>query len=455
VRLGSGTVQQAIVGHHEIPALDGIRALAALSVLFYHSFQLWRYPKVVLDHDITIPWNYTQTGVHLFFVLSGFLLFLPYARTMLEDRPLPGARRFYQRRALRILPTYWVCMVVLVLAQWPAFASPTGLANVATHTVLLHDDFQQFNRAIEGPFWTLAIEAQFYVLLPLLAVGIAGIVGRTRSARRLILGVLAILLAVFALRGLGALAEHAATQMAGGAAAVPLHVVALAIMGTQGKFLEVFALGMLASALYLVMVEQRRLRPSTTRWLGLGLLGAALALAVALAPAINQRNIAVPAYELVAQPGNWSAFFGPFLTGMSYACFLLAVLWIGGGFSGLFASLPLRLVGVMSYSLYLWHLPIVHGMLPLTPALSLAERVSAALAVAGVSYWLLERPFLRRKARLGAPQALGVSGSVAQALQTARRVTSLAKWRVVLAMGSVFGQSRQQGAVTEQESHAD
>ncbi len=79
-------------------------------------FQLHQYPKHLLNWDISVPWNYAQTGVHLFFVLSGFLLFLPYARAMLQDRPLPTARRFYQRRALRILPAYWVCMIALVLS---------------------------------------------------------------------------------------------------------------------------------------------------------------------------------------------------------------------------------------------------------------------------------------------------------------------------------------------------
>jgi peptidoglycan/LPS O-acetylase OafA/YrhL len=398
MRLGFVSARLSGSGPQEIPTLDGVRALAALSVLFFHSFESGQYPKQVFNWDISVPWNYAQTGVHLFFVLSGFLLFLPYARAMLQDRPLPAAGRFYQRRALRILPAYWVCMIALVVIQWPSFASPTGATNIAAHTVLLHDDFRLFNRSIEGPFWTLAIEVQFYALLPLLAAGVARVVGRTQSALRLILGVLALLVGALAVRGLDALTQNVASQFEG-APTVALTLFVRATMGMQGKFLEVFALGMLCSVLHLAMTEQWPMATHTMRWLGLGLLGVALMTATILAPALLQTHLEAPAYDLASQPGNWLAFFSPFLVGLGYSSFLLAVLWIGGGLSALFASAPLRFLGVMSYSLYLWHMPIVQGTVPLAETLPVAGRVLAALVVAYLSYRILERPFLRRKER--------------------------------------------------------
>src|SRR5215831_20297932 len=96
-------------GPHEIRALDGLRAVAALNVLVYHAIRAITHQVSVFGLDLTFAWYYTQTGVHLFFVLSGFLLFLPCARAMLLARPLPSARQFYRRRALRILPAYYVC----------------------------------------------------------------------------------------------------------------------------------------------------------------------------------------------------------------------------------------------------------------------------------------------------------------------------------------------------------
>ncbi len=283
-----------------------------------------------------------------------------------------------------------------MLIQWPSFVSPMGVTNVATHTVLLHDDFRLFNRSIEGPFWTLAIEVQFYALLPLFAAGVARMVGRTRSTVRLILGVLALLVGALALRGLDALAQNVASQTEG-VPAIALALFVRATMGMQGKFLEVFALGMLCSVLHLAMIEQRPVASHTMRWLGLGLLGGALVTATVLARVIFGKHLEAPAYDIASQPGNWLAFFSPFLVGLGYSSLLLAVLWIGGGISALFASAPLRFLGVMSYSLYLWHLPIVQGTVPLAKPLPVTGRVLAAVVVAYLSYRLLERPFLRRK----------------------------------------------------------
>src|SRR5215470_6644912 len=102
-------------GPQEIRALDGLRAAAALSVLVYHAIRAITHQVSVFGLDFTFAWYYTQTGVHLFFVLSGFLLFMPYARALVLGRPLPSARQFYRRRALRILPAYYVCLAILVL----------------------------------------------------------------------------------------------------------------------------------------------------------------------------------------------------------------------------------------------------------------------------------------------------------------------------------------------------
>ncbi len=62
------------------------------------------------------PINYGRTGVHLFFVLSGFLLFLPYARWLFGMGQRPSAQLFYKRRVLRIGPAYWACLAILLLA---------------------------------------------------------------------------------------------------------------------------------------------------------------------------------------------------------------------------------------------------------------------------------------------------------------------------------------------------
>src|SRR6476660_7671196 len=99
-----------------IPALDGVRTLAVLLVMFFHAW--WVMPERIAlgANALTQPVYYLWTGVHLFFVLSGFLLFLPYARWIQDDRSRPSAYLFYKRRFLRIVPAYWASLVILTLA---------------------------------------------------------------------------------------------------------------------------------------------------------------------------------------------------------------------------------------------------------------------------------------------------------------------------------------------------
>lgn len=383
----------------EIPALDGVRAFAALSVVFYHSFQLLAPRKMILGADVTIQWNFAQTGVHLFFVLSGFLLFLPFARAILQGRPLPAARRFYARRALRIVPTYWVCLVVLVLVQLPQLLSTRGIASILAHAVFLHDDFRTFNRSIEGPMWTLAIEAQFYLVLPLFAWGIAKLVGATRSAARLGLATCGLLLAVLGLRALDALAQGPLPRLHG-IAYTAVFVPTRMTQGIQGKFLEVFVLGMLCAVCYLVLIEQRRVSAMVVRGVGLGLLAVAVVAGVVLPPLLQSREFIVPPADILAAQRHPLDFFGPLLTGSGYAAFMLAVLLVGGPLRVLFAWAPLRFIGIMSYSLYLWHLPFLQGWMPFMHDLTLPARVATAFAVAFISYLLLERPFRAGRQRI-------------------------------------------------------
>ncbi len=68
-------------GPGEIASIDGLRAIAALSVMLFHAYYLVSR-SVGAGVDVTALWNYGQSGVHLIFVRSGFLLFMPYARAM-------------------------------------------------------------------------------------------------------------------------------------------------------------------------------------------------------------------------------------------------------------------------------------------------------------------------------------------------------------------------------------
>src|SRR5439155_21357650 len=175
-------VRAPAAGLHErirVPAADGFRAFAALSVVLYHCMYGAGLP--LLGSDLLR--NYLMAGfvgVDFFLVLSGFLLFLPVAaaRGRFGD-----VRSYALRRVARILPAYYVALVATVGLL--LFLSRTRAYGLTRHNLglnlLLHATFLQHNVGsalglpegfgINGAVWTLSIEALFYAILPLVAVG--------------------------------------------------------------------------------------------------------------------------------------------------------------------------------------------------------------------------------------------------------------------------------------------
>jgi peptidoglycan/LPS O-acetylase OafA/YrhL len=335
--------------------------------------------------------------VQLFFVLSGFLLFRPYARAMLSGVPLPSWARFYQRRALRILPVYWAALAVMLLTQWPVASRPLWL-NAFTHVALLHDYFPRFNRDLDGPFWTLAVEAQFYLLLPLVAAGVARVVARARSAARLIGALVGVIALAELLRWLDTLLMASVTSqaLARGGWETARWILALATMGMQGKDLEVFFVGALCATLYVIGTEREGLGRHAQRRAARGLIAAGLLISI----------LAAPAWQLSAVMFTPGARWGlaiisyPLVVGLSFGALTLGIVWGGPLIRGVFEAPPLRFFGLISYSLYLWHLPILHGDLAIFASLPLWLRLVCVLLVSYLSYQALERPFLRRRQRL-------------------------------------------------------
>jgi len=151
-----------------IPGLDGIRGLAALFVVIHHCF-LASYPGYP---RMTGPWwagwmIYGHLAVVVFIVLSGFSLAVAPAR---HGWRLDGLGRYAHRRAWRILSAYWPALVFSLCMAWifvpqPGEASPTARSAVV-YGLLVQDVTGA--PSPNGAFWSIAIEAQLYVLLPLL-----------------------------------------------------------------------------------------------------------------------------------------------------------------------------------------------------------------------------------------------------------------------------------------------
>lgn len=150
-----------------MPALQSLRGLAALWVVLYH---MQVYLAFVGAAMLPIPGlRFGWLGVDLFFVLSAYLLGQPF----LDGRP-PRYRRFISDRFLRIAPPYYASFAFAALA-YSALAPDAWIPSKAWWSLVFLQNFRfQTFLAVNPAFWSLAVELQFYFVLPLMARAFRG-----------------------------------------------------------------------------------------------------------------------------------------------------------------------------------------------------------------------------------------------------------------------------------------
>ncbi len=147
--------------------MDGLRGIAVLLVVLFHFTRHKLLPWA--------PWWVYGglTGVEIFFFLSGFALFYPYAQHVFEGRPLQSLERYVDRRVRKIVPSYVLALSIMAIGE--ALVAPQPgidyLHEWLVHLFFIHNFWWPTVMTINGPFWTLAIEVQFYILFPLMISG--------------------------------------------------------------------------------------------------------------------------------------------------------------------------------------------------------------------------------------------------------------------------------------------
>jgi peptidoglycan/LPS O-acetylase OafA/YrhL len=336
--------------------LDGLRGLAALSVVAFHVW-LYRPDRVTGERAAALDRIFYELhlGLICFFVLSGFLLY----RALLRQQDL---RRYATRRIARIVPAYYVslagCLALYAAVGFedivpPADRLPFFLAFAQNYS---SDTLMQVNPVT----WTLCVEAAFYVALPLVALV------RAQAAR------IALLVSL-----IGATLAWNALADAGGWTDVGEK--------TLPAYAGHFALGMLAA----LWIESRRTRLPARRTALVAVGGALLVVASAwwyetpaLMPEVRTVVLKLPA-------------------ALGFALVVAAIAAGAGRAVGWLSARPLVWSGVVSYGVYLWHLPLIMvanhlGVLPDGIAPRLAIVTSAAVAAGWASWRLVERPAMRR-----------------------------------------------------------
>lgn len=145
------------------PELNGIRAIAAFMVILFHYFSEGPFPDIIKKISVL-----GQTGVTLFFVLSGFLM----TRILINEKSSPNFFKvFYIGRILRIFPLYYFFLILFYILS-PILSETTNNFDDPKWTffVFLQNIPMTFQMPFNGPghFWSLAVEEHFYLVLPIL-----------------------------------------------------------------------------------------------------------------------------------------------------------------------------------------------------------------------------------------------------------------------------------------------
>jgi peptidoglycan/LPS O-acetylase OafA/YrhL len=409
-RMPTGHSSNTLPHGTRIPGVEGVRALAAVSVLVFHC---WWYgadgpsrADLGLVNRFILP--HLPLGVTLFFSLSGFLLYQPFVAAALSGSPFPKVGTYFRNRGLRILPAYWAILlavgVVLPAALLRQSRDHLALGRLveapglALQAATLTQGYSP-GGLLSGiaPAWSLAVEVVFYLTLPLL--GLLAVVAAQRAATprwRLLAGLApAGLLLVVGLSG-RAVARFLVPPAGG---MFPgwdgdWHSVIVRSFWAQA---DLFAFGMALAVLYVGL--QQGLVRLPGRWPLLALAAAAAAAAPTM---------------LLLDRGVISKTMYAYQLPMSLACtLLLAVVVLPGQAERptpllqVLTSRPLVAVGLASYSLFLWHEPLQRLLHDRGLTLDGSRGFAVNLAVLGVlsgllsalTYRYVERPALRHKRR--------------------------------------------------------
>ena len=354
------------LGH--VPALDGLRAIAVLLVLALHLpevapafFTRHQWLRSVIDGG--------YLGVDIFFVLSGFLI------TSLLAEALENAgdgtrvwRNFYGRRALRLLPAMGILVAVFTVVA-VAEGATLGSLWPSVRSVLLyynnwHGVWDAGNFVSDlGHLWSLAIEEQFYIVWPVLLAGLLAFSSRLRVRLAL--------------------------------AAVPIAWVywyRMQVWESGVSWLDLYARTdtridtLLVGCFFALVFRYARLRRSVVAWGGVFGITAMVVLVAVSSPL-----------------DGWMYRGGFTIAAVATGALILAVVEGAVPGIGILRVRPLRLIGRVSYGLYLWHFPVFRFVGRHTetwsalPSLTVAVGASAALTA--LSWSTIERFALARKDR--------------------------------------------------------
>jgi peptidoglycan/LPS O-acetylase OafA/YrhL len=382
----------------ETPALTGLRGIAALWVLLFHAWIVGGRDAMGGAH----AWlNFGWLGVDLFFGLSAFLL---TSHALSRRERWPAARgvlgepyvHYLGRRILRVFPAYYACLSILLALSAAGHYGPfPSVPDIAFHLPMLHSLDKHFMDSINGVFWSLPFEWQFYLALPLLLL----VMERVGGSAWLVL----------------------AAAIAIGAYALAAHLRAEFPLAQLPGRIDTFAVGM-ACAWW---VRRRPLSRAHARWAWTA--GAALLLVTPVLFSHAPEGF---------RPGGWTGISRTLLIDLAVGLVLVGLAADEPLGRRAIGNPPLQALGRVSYSIYLFHLPVIL-LLSQAGAYAygqagtlrvLAYGLPTTLLVATLSWWMFEAPFQR---------AAKSAAEASRPVERWKPVIVVAAWGVAILAGGI------------------
>jgi peptidoglycan/LPS O-acetylase OafA/YrhL len=347
-----------------IPTLDGWRALAVSLVIGTHSYTMLMNNGSSVARSLASLFSHAGYGVDVFFALSGYLI----CTLLLREKERTGTiniSRFYVRRAFRILPPVLLFLVSIVFLSRVRMLPRFDMREVMA--VLFFYRNYVFGSWYTGHFWSLAVEEQFYAVIPLFLL-----LANRRWAVRCALLLIAFCIGIRWI-------EFSSGMFFG----------SLLQFRTENRFDGLLWGSLLALALH---------DPLACTWLRARLTGWVFLAAIVFAAVLLSEFTTQPARRTIV------AVVMPILIGHTVLH--------SGSLAGRFLEFPLlKWIGRVSYSLYIWQmLFLVEGSRPLGPLQAFPLNLICPFICAALSYYLLEKPMIKLGHRLaGSPGAAAVN----------------------------------------------
>ncbi|MGX6449484.1 acyltransferase family protein [Patulibacter sp. S7RM1-6] len=389
---GGASGRRGAAAPARLSGLDGLRGAAAVGIVLVH---VWMYlvaeKQVRGGTTLDLLMGQLRLGMPMFFVLSGFLIFRPFAAAAIAARRGPRLRVYALRRAARILPAYWLVILLgsLALARVGHTQAPPA-EQLPIFLTFLQNYFEATLGRTNPPTWTVAVEVSFYVAVPIVAVLLALVAARLRTPARRRLLLAGFCVAVILV---GATVLGLSSYLGWGRE----------IRDTLPARLASFGAGMLVA----VLVHERSASRRTAT--AMAATGLALVLLEASAHVWHLGPVALRQL-LVDTPASLG--FGLLIAAFAVGRPRGAVLVERG---------PAQWYGDLSYSLYLWHFPVIYvlralGRWPENALAALLLPLAVATVLAVATWHLVERPAIawarrRTPSRRRRPAVVGAASA--------------------------------------------